>query len=455
MLTKKFTGHFFLLGIVFFLAFFIVPTISHASNTTQEKLDVMVQLMSKGYTVTPTQKDKLKTIFEMSNERQESKEALLIYAAQEWDISEVQKHMLGTIYQTKAMSPFSVEMALRDFYHPSAINPISTASQKSDSGKAFNPNYRVVRQENSDGGYIEQSFDSTGNMVRMLSVPGKITPQNPIKFSCTGHVYYNQPSYYHNQSFTLLADVPKECPPPENKNTPVGQYPYLLNSERNLRYGVRGADVADLQKFVNAYTGSILVPDGRWGPLTEAGVKKFQQNFGLVVDGIVGQRTRNQIYLYLDKKLKSESLATSNAQYVEGKMKSIDYPGADFSFKYPDNSEVNIDRPQERNSNEDNDMFISNKSFIPQQSILEFSIRIQERDSDYTCDDFIDAVSERSIVSVVIDKKSGGEQLYIYEATQGSGYQGCVRSDNKDYTIFIQSDYNPELGRAIAESFKL
>ena len=35
--------------------------------------------------------------------------------------------------------------------------------------------------------------------------------------------------------------------------------------------------------------------DGIFGKLTEAGVKKFQQENGLVVDGLVGPQTRSKL----------------------------------------------------------------------------------------------------------------------------------------------------------------
>jgi peptidoglycan hydrolase-like protein with peptidoglycan-binding domain len=52
-----------------------------------------------------------------------------------------------------------------------------------------------------------------------------------------------------------------------------------------LRFGSRGAGVADLQRLLG------LVPDGIFGPKTLMGVLAFQRSHGLAVDGIVGPIT--------------------------------------------------------------------------------------------------------------------------------------------------------------------
>jgi peptidoglycan hydrolase-like protein with peptidoglycan-binding domain len=65
----------------------------------------------------------------------------------------------------------------------------------------------------------------------------------------------------------------------------------LLNTSRILRNGTRGEDVADLQRFLTAAGFDPGPDDGAFGPLTEAGVRAFQADKGLVVDGIVGSQT--------------------------------------------------------------------------------------------------------------------------------------------------------------------
>ncbi|MEA5573145.1 peptidoglycan-binding domain-containing protein [Calothrix sp. UHCC 0171] len=61
-----------------------------------------------------------------------------------------------------------------------------------------------------------------------------------------------------------------------------------------LRFGDFGQSVRVLQRLLrsNGYPISI---DGSFGPVTESAVRAFQSRRGLVVDGIVGSRTWNEL----------------------------------------------------------------------------------------------------------------------------------------------------------------
>ena len=50
-------------------------------------------------------------------------------------------------------------------------------------------------------------------------------------------------------------------------------------------------DVWDLQYRLHALGYYNLPLDGKYGPATEAAVRKFQQNYGLAVDGVTGEET--------------------------------------------------------------------------------------------------------------------------------------------------------------------
>lgn len=58
-----------------------------------------------------------------------------------------------------------------------------------------------------------------------------------------------------------------------------------------LRRGSTGEIVKHLQRRLNILGFGQLVVDGVFGPATEEAVKKFQQSYNLVVDGIVGKST--------------------------------------------------------------------------------------------------------------------------------------------------------------------
>ena len=72
----------------------------------------------------------------------------------------------------------------------------------------------------------------------------------------------------------------------------------LPNSLEYLACGAVGDYVQVLQKVLNLYqtTGTQLTPDGKFGPKTEAAVKRFQSRYGLKVDGVVGPKTRAKLF---------------------------------------------------------------------------------------------------------------------------------------------------------------
>jgi peptidoglycan hydrolase-like protein with peptidoglycan-binding domain len=89
-------------------------------------------------------------------------------------------------------------------------------------------------------------------------------------------------------------------PPPAPLPVPA---PRPAPGPRNLKRGDTGADVAGLQKALAvqypAYRhehGSLVV-DGVFGRITDAWVREFQSRSGLVVDGIVGPKTRAKLGL--------------------------------------------------------------------------------------------------------------------------------------------------------------
>ncbi|MEM8552987.1 MAG: peptidoglycan-binding domain-containing protein [Pseudomonadota bacterium] len=68
----------------------------------------------------------------------------------------------------------------------------------------------------------------------------------------------------------------------------------MSTSRRTVRRGSSGIPVPELQSVLNDRTQGLnikLVVDGKFGPLTESAVRKFQKQYGCEVDGIVGPET--------------------------------------------------------------------------------------------------------------------------------------------------------------------
>ena len=62
------------------------------------------------------------------------------------------------------------------------------------------------------------------------------------------------------------------------------------------RFGIQGAPsvITSMQYLLNAH-GAHLVADGVFGPRTDAAVRAFQASHGLVVDGVVGEKTWSKL----------------------------------------------------------------------------------------------------------------------------------------------------------------
>jgi peptidoglycan hydrolase-like protein with peptidoglycan-binding domain len=74
--------------------------------------------------------------------------------------------------------------------------------------------------------------------------------------------------------------------------------PINLNSgscPANISRGQHSGCVTELQSLLNHH-GAELAVDGDFGPLTEAAVRDFQAERGLLVDGIVGSQTKGALY---------------------------------------------------------------------------------------------------------------------------------------------------------------
>lgn len=99
-----------------------------------------------------------------------------------------------------------------------------------------------------------------------------------------------------------------------------------------LRQGDRGADVSTLQRQLNRITQDYpflgrLSVDGIFGPAMTETVKKFQRQFSLTADGVVGRATWYKIsYIYVSVKDLAE--LTSEGETAGGTLSGGSYPGS-------------------------------------------------------------------------------------------------------------------------------
>ena len=68
-----------------------------------------------------------------------------------------------------------------------------------------------------------------------------------------------------------------------------------LFGRRAIRRGMRGYDVGVLQFLLRRHGLRIRRLDGKFGPRTDATVRRFQQRAGLAPDGVVGRRTARRL----------------------------------------------------------------------------------------------------------------------------------------------------------------
>lgn len=91
----------------------------------------------------------------------------------------------------------------------------------------------------------------------------------------------------------LIPGVTYSVPPVNANNIFLTDLIIKVKSGPVLNVGSRGFDVKVWQCALNAAIGSNLIGDGSFGPQCAAATKDFQRFWGLLVDGVVGPKSRS------------------------------------------------------------------------------------------------------------------------------------------------------------------
>lgn len=115
-----------------------------------------------------------------------------------------------------------------------------------------------------------------------------------------------------------------------------------------IRYGNRGNVVKFLQCYLNLY-GNTLTVDGIFGSGTQNAVRKFQQDNGLAVDGIVGRNTWRTLMMQDTLPLLRRGSRGVYVRYLQQKLVAKLYPAGTADGIFGGNTESAVRQFQEEN----------------------------------------------------------------------------------------------------------
>ena len=143
-----------------------------------------------------------------------------------------------------------------------------------------------------DYGHVGLVYKVDSN--RVYTIEGNTSPQTGVVYNGGGVYkkkydlnYYRIAGYGRPDYSIKVEDEP--TPKPEPKPTKKGYTGTFPKVPPILKKGSKGAQVKNLQKFLNWYNGNEdLDVDGDFGKLTEKAVKAFQKKVKIDVDGEFG-----------------------------------------------------------------------------------------------------------------------------------------------------------------------
>jgi peptidoglycan hydrolase-like protein with peptidoglycan-binding domain len=180
---------------------------------------------------------------------------------------------------------------------------------------------RVDRGQKLDKETYDNAVEYVAHIMQELGLNhwDQLQPHNVVYGKdCPHHTLFDRNQFKRDVFAVLEGEQQVEVVEKEEKRlvtNPQVKTEIVINL---IKFNDRGEDVKRLQADLR-YLGENCSPDGIFGPITLAAVRNFQRKHGLVVDGLVGPKTRAKL---------KEVLANP-------KRESIPYPGRIFKLTTP------------------------------------------------------------------------------------------------------------------------
>ena len=97
---------------------------------------------------------------------------------------------------------------------------------------------------------------------------------------------------------------------------------------RDLSYGSEGSDVTQIQQLLESLGYSVGGIDGVFGYYTQAAVERFQEDYGLFVDGVIGPMTAGQLGQFTSRASASQNTTRASQSVQEVSRTTASAPAA-------------------------------------------------------------------------------------------------------------------------------
>ena len=144
-------------------------------------------------------------------------------------------------------------------------------------------------------------YDAFGNLLSKQGQANNTITYAGYQYDVETKLYYLNARYYDSKIARFLTE--DTYGGKYNDPLSLNRYTYCTNNpiryydpmeHRNLQVGSKGDDVKEMQQLLNQ-NGYKLEEDGKFGAKTQAAVKNFQSKNNLKVDGIVGNKTIQEL----------------------------------------------------------------------------------------------------------------------------------------------------------------